>query len=89
VTLSGDGLAEPITADVLLNEDGSFTVLSNTNNIQLGVTDATGLLTGSFTHPVSQVTTPLHGAVLQSSNTAAGYFPGSPRNGALLIQRAP
>jgi cyclophilin family peptidyl-prolyl cis-trans isomerase len=89
ITLTGGDLSNPITANALLNEDGSFTVLSGTNNIQLSVSDATGLLTGSFTHPVSNATTPLKGAVLQSSNNAAGYFPGTPRDGALLIQREP
>jgi hypothetical protein len=86
VRLAGDGLATPLSADLVLNEDGSFTIPSNPNNIQLDVTDATGLLTGSFTHPVSLALTPLQGAVLQSSNIAAGYFGSGTNNGSLLIQ---
>ena len=89
VTLSGDGLSAPLTSDVTLSEDGSFTVLSNPNNIQLRVADATGLITGSFTHPASNVTALIKGAVLQSSNSAAGFFPGAPRHGGFTIQRAP
>jgi hypothetical protein len=86
VRLAGDGLPTPLSADLALNEDGSFTIPSNTNNIQLVVTDATGLLTGSFTHPVSLALTPLQGAVLQSSNIAAGYFGSGTNNGSVLIQ---
>lgn len=89
ITLSGGGLSAPISSDVVLNDDGSFTVASNTNNIQLSVAGATGLVTGSFTHPVSNVITPLQGAVLQSSNSAAGFFPDSPRNGGFVLRRAP
>lgn len=77
ITLFGNGLEEPLSADVVLHEDGSFEFGSNTNNIQISVDDATGLMNGSFTHPVSNVTVPLHGAVLQSSNRAAGFFPGT------------
>jgi cyclophilin family peptidyl-prolyl cis-trans isomerase len=88
LTLSGDGLMTPITSDVILHEDGSFQLLSNTNNIEVFVTDGTGLINGSFTHPISGLTTPLQGAVLQSSNKAAGFFPGTP-GGNFQIRRAP
>jgi hypothetical protein len=89
VRLSGDGLAEPLTSDVTLHEDGSFTVLANTNQIQLTLAETTGLITGSFKHPASNVITKLQGAVLQSSNRAAGFFLGTPRDGALEIKSAP
>ena len=89
VTLSGDGLAAPLTAAVMLQDDGSLTGGANTNHLQLTFTNATGLFGGSFTHPASSATTVLRGAVLQSSNTAAGYFPGAARGGAFEIRRAP
>ncbi len=88
ITLSGDGLAEPITSEVVLEEDGTFSVPSNPHNIQINVTNANGRLGGTFTHPVSQVATVLRGAVLQSSNSAAGFFP-SGTNGGFTIRRAP
>ncbi len=88
VELAEGGLAAPISAQLLLNPDGTFTIPSNTNNISLAVADETGLLTGSFTHPVSLSLTPLRGAVLQSSNIAAGYFGLGRHNGSVLI-RAP
>lgn len=86
VTLSGGGLANPLSASLLLNEDGSFTIPSNPNNIQLTVTDATGLLAGSFTHPGTLALTALKGAVLQSSNIAAGYFGSGTNNGSVVIK---
>ncbi len=51
ITLSGDDLDAPLSADVMLSENGSITVLSNPNNIQFGLPDKKGLITGSFTHP--------------------------------------
>jgi hypothetical protein len=76
IALSGGGLEIAIFANVRLNEDGSFEIPFNPNNIELGVPDATGGITGSFTHPVTSTLTPLRGAVLQSGNMAAGFFPG-------------
>ncbi len=88
ITLSGDGLVEPITSEVVLSDNGTFTVPSNPHNIQLNVTNANGWIGGTFTHPVTQATTPIRGAVLQSSNSAAGFFPGT-TNGGFTIRRAP
>ena len=88
ITLSGDGLAGPITSEVVFSDDGSFTIPSNPHNIQLSVTNANGRIGGTFTHPVTQATTPLRGAVLQSSNSAAGFFPAG-TNGGFTIRRAP
>lgn len=88
ITLSGDGLAEPITSEVVLEADGTFSVPSNPHNIQINVTNANGWIGGTFTHPGSQAPTVLKGAVLQSSNSAAGFFPGA-TNGGFTIRRAP
>ena len=82
----GGGLPAALFANVLLNDDGSFAIPSNPNNIQLGAPDATGGMTGSFTHPVTSALTPLRGAVLQSSNMAAGFFPGGTSSGAFTIR---
>jgi cyclophilin family peptidyl-prolyl cis-trans isomerase len=88
LTLSGGGVIPPINANVELNEDGSFTILSNTNNIQLSVPDAKGTIKGSFTHPVTQTLTPLRGAVVQASNInmAAGLFGTGTNSGLFLIR---
>jgi len=88
ITLSGDGLTQPITNSVILNEDGSFTLPSNPNNVQFGLPDAKGAVKGSFTHPDTQALTPLRGAVVQASNLAAGLF-GSGTNSGLFLIRAP
>jgi len=89
LTLSGGGLAEPITSDVTLNEDGSITVLSNTNNVQFGLADARGQVAGRFTHPVTGDLTPLQGAALQSSNIIGGFFGTAPSTGRFWLQRKP
>jgi hypothetical protein len=86
MALSGGDLPAAIFANVILNADGSFAIPSNPNNIQVSLQAATGGITGSFTHPVTAALTPLRGAVLQSSNMAAGFFPGGTRNGAFTIR---
>jgi len=86
VTLSGGGLNGALAANVMLNEDGSFTILSNPNNIQLNVVESSGILTGTFVYPGTLAVTPIKGAVLQSSNIVAGFFQGSSGRGSILIR---
>ncbi len=86
MSLSGGGLLAGVFANLQLNDNGSFTFPSNPNNIQLGIPDAKGLIVGSFTHPVTLVVTPLRGAVLQSSNLAAGFFLNGANSGAFVIR---
>jgi len=89
LTLSGGGLTQPISSDVTLNEDGSLTVLSNTNNVQFGLADERGQISGSFTHPGTGELTPLQGAALQSSNIIGGFFGDKDNNGAFVIRPRP
>jgi len=89
LTISGGGLAEPIISAVELQPNGSFLISSNPHNIQISVTNATGFVGGTFTHPASNTLTRLRGAVLQSSNTAAGFAPHLPRHGGFELKRAP
>jgi cyclophilin family peptidyl-prolyl cis-trans isomerase len=89
LTISGGGLAQPIVSDVMVQPDGSLSVVSNTHNIQINITNATGLVGGTFQYPGSNTLTRLRGAVLQSSNTAAGFAPVSPRSPGFELRRAP
>ena len=89
VTLSGDGLTNTLQSEIMFETNGTLTVLANTNNVQLQVAPGTGLITGTFAHPTSNVLTALRGAVLQGSNSAAGYFPGPLRNGSFILRPAP
>jgi cyclophilin family peptidyl-prolyl cis-trans isomerase len=89
LTISGGGLLQPIVSDVVVQPDGSLTVISNAHNIQINVTNATGLVGGTFQYPGSNTLTRLRGAVLQSSNTAAGFAPVSPRSPGFELRRAP
>ena len=89
LTLSGDELDAPVTADVMLSDDGQITVDPNPNNVQFSRPDAKGQITGSFTHPMTGETTPLHGAALQSSNIVAGATGVKTNNGGFIIRRKP
>jgi hypothetical protein len=89
LTLSGDELDAPVTADVTLSDNGQITVDPNPNNVQFGLPDAKGQITGSFSHPVTGETTPLHGAALQSSNIVAGFTGVKTNNGGFIIRRKP
>jgi hypothetical protein len=90
LTIFGGGLTNPIVTPVTWQTNGSFLISSNPHNIQLFVTNATGFVGGSFTHPTSNTLTRLRGAVLQSSNSAAGFFPRlQPRHGGFELKPAP
>ena len=89
LTISGGGLAEPIVTPVQWQTNGAFLISSNPHHIQLFVTNATGFIGGSFTPPGSNTLARLRGAVLQSSNSAAGYVPHLPRHGGFELRRAP
>ena len=89
LTISGGGLAAPIVSAVELQPNGSFLISSNPHNIQISVTNATGFVGGTFTHPASNTLTRFRGVVLQSSNSAAGFFPHLPLNGGFQLRPAP
>ena len=89
LTISGAGLAAPIVTAVAWQTNGAFLISSNPHNVQLFVTNATGFVGGSFTHPASNTLTRLRGVVLQSSNSAAGFVPHLPKHGGFELKRAP
>jgi cyclophilin family peptidyl-prolyl cis-trans isomerase len=89
LTLSGDELEAPVTADVTLSDDGQITVEPNPHNVQFSRPDAKGKITGSFTHPMTGEATPLSGSALQSSNIVAGFTGVKTNNGGFIIRRKP
>jgi hypothetical protein len=89
ITLSGGGLTEPVSEDVVLNEDGSFTLPSNPNNVQLGFPNAKGQFSGTFNYPGIGTLTPLRGGTMQGSNIVAGSFGTRTNNGAFIIRQRP
>ena len=90
ITFSGGGLAAPVSADVTLNEDGSFTLPSNPNNVQLGFPNEKGQFSGTFNYPGVGTLTPLRGGALQgSSNIVTGSFGTKTNNGAFIIRQRP
>jgi hypothetical protein len=81
LTLDGGGLVESIAKTVSLDATHVFTVAPpGSEGLNLRVDPATGLLRGSFQHPLDGETA-LRGIVDQLEQTARGYFPG----GALSI----
>jgi hypothetical protein len=52
------------------------------SNLALAFTPATGLMTGSFTHPVTGAIVSFSGVALQRTNSAAGYFIFTPAGSA-------
>jgi hypothetical protein len=81
LALDGGGLVERIEKTVSLDATHVFTVaLPGSEGLTLRVDPATGLLRGSFQHPLDGETA-LRGIVDQLEQTARGYFPG----GALSI----
>jgi hypothetical protein len=90
ITFSGGGLAAPVSADVTLNEDGSFTLPSNPDNVQLGFPNEKGQFSGTFNYPGVGTLTPLRGGALQgSSNIVVGSFGTKTNNGAFVIRQRP
>ena len=50
-------------------------------NLSLTITAASGRVTGSFTHPVTGVTSRIVGVILQDRNEATGFFLGRTQSG--------
>jgi hypothetical protein len=77
VQLSGGGIATPITDAVSLTPTGQIAVsAANPNAVKLSVAAATGMLGGSFVHPVTGKTVTFGGVLYQnpSNPCGAGYF---------------
>ncbi len=72
VTLAGGGLAAELTPSAMLNLNNVFTCYGN--GLALKVNLQTGLLSGSFLHPVTKLATPLKGIVDQKNDSFGGFF---------------
>ncbi|HEV7403400.1 MAG TPA: hypothetical protein VGO11_10750, partial [Chthoniobacteraceae bacterium] len=91
-TLTGGDLpaATPtITRGVTLETTNRITVTGSTESLTLSVNLRTGLVTGSFKHPVTNRLVPFTGAALPKSSEIYGYFPGVDKNGALFVEPGP
>ena len=63
------------------------TVFSGTNRLKLKWDSISGLVRGSFTHPLTGKNTTLRGVVLQNQGTARGYFLGTTQSGSFELKQ--
>jgi hypothetical protein len=85
VILSGGGLAAPITNAVTIAANTIVVDPSATNGLALTINRASGEILGSFTAPGGQVKA-IYSVILQSTNSAQGYFWGNNQSGAFLMK---
>jgi uncharacterized repeat protein (TIGR03803 family) len=84
--LLGGNLTDSITNKVTLNNKNTLTPVSPViAKFSLKLTPATGLLSGSFTSPITRKATTIRGALLQSECIGYGYFPGTNTAGRLIL----
>ena len=84
--LDDGNLSTTLTNSVTLSALNEFTCSTN-YGLKLTVAKATGKLGGTFNHPDNGgLKTPVHGVVLQDSNTAYGFFKGTNQTGTFLLQ---
>jgi 5'-nucleotidase len=84
--LSAGGLAVPIDKDAtVLGTTGVFTITSaNTELVALTLKPGTGQFSGTFTHPVTNVTVKLQG-LLYAPGLGAGWFTTPTASGAITL----
>jgi hypothetical protein len=82
VVLSGGGLAEPLTENVTLKNNLSYTA----TNLSLTISAATGSFTGWFDGPGTTKKQTVSGVVLQHIGEIQGLFQGANQSGSLQLQ---
>jgi hypothetical protein len=75
LTLSGGGLSSALTNTLRLYDTGKFvTNTAGVSKLTLSVAPGTGVISGTFFNPMTQLTATIKGAVLQQQNYASGFF---------------
>jgi hypothetical protein len=82
---TGGGLTAPLTNGVFLTTNNTVTVTSVTNKLALAFTLSTGKATGSFTHPVTKLSSKINGVMLPEDNTMSGFFLSTNLSGAVIL----
>jgi hypothetical protein len=86
VMLEGGNLSSPLLSEVALSTLNKISVTSsNTNQLTLTITLASGLLNGSFLNPDTRKPSPIKGVVLQKQNGGAGFFLGTNQSGRVSL----
>ena len=91
IQLMGGNLESSLTMVGVLSSHGNTITVDDSDIIRFrgGISPVTGLVTGSFQHPVSGRSSPLRGVVLQKQNSATGFFPGLDQTGSFTLAPAP
>jgi hypothetical protein len=85
LTLSGGGLSSTLTNALSLNDSGKF--VANGNGVAkliLSVAPGTGVISGSFLDPQTQLLTTIKGVVLQQEG-AGGFFLSTNATGSFFL----
>ena len=85
VTLTGGNLNGGLTNSVVLTNNNVF-VITGTNGLKLTLTPASGLISGSFTHPESKVVTLIKAVVQQGPTNIQGFFLGTNVSGQIILK---
>ncbi len=86
VDFTGGDLVNPISLTATVSTKNKVVFVSAPSDLHPKLTiAATGLVSGSFIHPVSKKPTAIKGVVFQKQSRAAGYFLGPTQSGSIDV----
>lgn len=85
--ISGGNLSLPLSFNAAVSNNNALVKLpgSPTNSLTGSINPKTGLLTITFGDGIGKATVVGHGAVLQNTNVAAGFFLGKTNAGSIIL----
>jgi len=81
----GGNLDSSLSGSVVQSSNGVFKSTGATLNMTLNVKTATGLVSGSFTHPVTGASTMVYGVIMQDREAIQGFFLGVDSTGLIMV----
>jgi probable HAF family extracellular repeat protein len=89
-TLTGGGLAQPITHSLTVAANEAITVADpGADGLKIALDKTTGLFTGSFLMPMAKTRTKFTGLIQQKQSYGAGYFLGHAASGSAVLGAPP
>jgi hypothetical protein len=86
VILSGGNLTNVLSNSVIPSATGRFTTNgAGIPKLALDLNPVTGIITGTFSDPVTAATTPIKGVVFQEQTNAGGFFLGASNSGSFFL----
>jgi hypothetical protein len=90
LTLGGGNLESNLVKTVVIAANGGVTVSPiGADKLTLKVNPITGQFSGSFLNPAVGKSTKLSGSLLQSDDSAAGFFQGTNQTGFVIVEPGP